>query len=727
MKSLKAAIGIGVRRASQRKQTGVATILVILMVGVGLVAVSVGTLHSMRNTQERQLVAHAQVNAQAGAWAAVEAVRQFLGKLTAEQLAGLAKGSGNAWNITSAGTDGLTQTAIVKDIVPPSGAEKAYKITAEIGAVAAAGQSSSTIEVVYEVTPGAAPSNYNINAFLDFYNDLNMSGGIELKSTEDQRIKGLDFNVDGDFTAGGTGVSGDGIRNISVTGNISVSSDVKAKLLKGRNVKLTGGSMAEKIEAWGIPFGEDGSKGTETSSVGGHTCCGIVRLGSWDKNIMPEVRANGEVYGTGSGAKTIHARKTVDLSSDGAYESVNSLVDIFVKDIATVPSSKTLDIHAARNVTLSGDKVTSVKAGGNVSCSNKGIEFLITAAGTITDCLLAPGSSAPTPVVSPTIPEVPKVELKRPTVDTWKLKDAANYAIELIDGRVRVTVKNVNGLADGFYYIGTYAPEHKREYLCKAVLATNKTQCDPTETAKKSAFPFCTNGSDSDKCFEFDPTVGKKTMKISGTTGSFALPPGVIWFDGDLILATGPYFNTIIATKNITSTADLFTYALNYAAAYDNKTPPSNAVCKNEYKSPIVPAYLGRYPKNYCSSDGTYTPNALGNIALIAGGYDPADNPDITKPTVYSGGTINLTAKNEVFGTIVAGDLLRTSGDTTVHGYVSAAGLQLIDSASNVVSAKTTIDLTNLPSTYKPNEIPNMGGGGTGTIAESKVLWTRYL
>lgn len=725
MKSLKAAIGIGVRRASQRKQAGVATILVILMVGVGLVAVSVGTLHSMRNTQERQLVAHAQVNAQAGAWAAVEAVRQFLGKLTAEQLAGLLKNS--AWDISVTGAEGLTQTATIKDVTPPVGTEKAYKVRAEIGAVATAGQSSSTIEVVYEVTPGASPSNYNINAFLDFYNDLNMSGGIELKSTEDQRIKGLDFNVDGDFTAGGTGVSGDGIRNISVTGNISVSSDVKAKLLKGRNVSLTGGSMADKIEAWGIPAGEEGSKGTEASSLNGDTCCGIVRLGSWDKKIMPEVRANGEVYGKGSGAKTIHARKTVDLSSDGAYESVNSLVDIFVKDIATVPSGKTLDIHAARNVTLSGDKVTSVKAGGDVSCSNKDIQFLITAAGTITNCGLAAGSSAPTPVALPTIPEVPKVELKRPTVDTWKLKDAANYAIELIDGRVRVTVKNVNGLSDGFYYIGTYAPEHTREYLCKTVLESNKKHCDESITAKDKAFPFCTNGDDYNRCFEFDHAVGKKSMKISGTTGSFALPPGVIWFDGDLILATGPYFNTIIATKNITSTADLFTYALNYAAAYDNKSPPSNAVCKNEYKLPVVAAYLGKYPKNYCAPDGTYTSNALGNIALIAGGYDPADNPDITKPTVYSGGTINLTAKNEVFGTIVAGDLLRTSGDTTVHGYVSAAGLQLIDSGKNVISAKTTIDLTNLPSTYKPNEIPNMGGGNTGTTAESKVLWTRYL
>lgn len=723
MKSLKAAIGIGVRRASQRKQAGVATILVILMVGVGLVAVSVGTLHSMRNTQERQLVAHAQVNAQAGAWAAVEAVRQFLGKLTAEQLAGLQ--IGNTWNITSVGTDGLTQTTIVRDVAPPSGTEKAYKIKAEIGAVAAAGQSSSTIEVVYEVTPGAAPSNYNINGFLDFYNDLNMSGGIELKNTEDQKAKGLDFNVDGDFIAGGTGVMGDGIRNISVTGNVSVGSDIKAKLLKGRNVSLTGGSMAEKIEAWGIPAGEVGSKGSETSSLGGDTCCGIVRLGSWDSKVMPEVRANGEVYGKGSGAKTIHARKTVDLSSDGAYESVNSLVDIFVKDIKTVPSGKTLDIHAARNVTLSGDKVTSVKAGGDVSCSDKNIEFLITAAGSITNCKLAVGSSAPTPVALPTIPEVSKVELKRPTVDSWKLKDAANYAIELVDGKVQVTVKNINGLDDAVYYIGTYAPEHRREYLCKGVKTTNKTQCDETITAKVSAFPFCTNGDDYNYCFAFDHTAKKMTMR--GTTGSYALPPGVIWFNGDLVLETGPYFNTFVATKNITSSGDLVTYALNYAAEYDKKTPPSNAVCKNQYKLPIVSAYQGKYPKNYCAADGTYTPNALGNIALIAGGYDPVDNPDLTKPTKYSGGMINLTAKNEIFGTIVAGDLLKTSGDTTVHGYVSAAGLQLIDSATNIVSAKTTIDLTNLPSTYKPNEIPNMGGGGTGTTAESKVLWTRYL
>ncbi len=63
MRSLKHRVGLSIRRGLRERQQGIATILVILMIGVGVVAVSVGTMHTMRNTQERQLVAQSQINA----------------------------------------------------------------------------------------------------------------------------------------------------------------------------------------------------------------------------------------------------------------------------------------------------------------------------------------------------------------------------------------------------------------------------------------------------------------------------------------------------------------------------------------------------------------------------------------------------------------------------------------------------------------------------------------
>ena len=93
-------------RVSIRRQRGVATLLVILMVGVGLVSVSLGTLHSVRSAQERQLVAHAQVNAQAAVWATVDVVRQYLKTLTPQQLAGLTQNS----TCSISGNDALVQS-----------------------------------------------------------------------------------------------------------------------------------------------------------------------------------------------------------------------------------------------------------------------------------------------------------------------------------------------------------------------------------------------------------------------------------------------------------------------------------------------------------------------------------------------------------------------------------------------------------------------------------------
>jgi hypothetical protein len=721
MKSLKVALGIGVYRRLHTQQKGVATILVILMIGVGVIAVSAGTLHTLRNTQERQLVAQSQVNAQAGAWAAVEVVRKVLGTLDKQQLATL---NGNTtWGIR--GTEGLTQSAHIKTIESPVGTAADFKITAEVSAIAAAGQSSSTIEVVYAVTPAGTPGVYNLAGALDFYNDLVATGGIVL----DAPSRGMDFNVDGDFNATSLSITGTGLRNVSVTGNVTMDSDVHAELLRARNVTINGGATARVIEAFGKPVGDPGSVGTETSKARGDTCCGTVRLNSWgaswakDTNGTPlrsDVKANGLVYSGGAGASKIAARKSVVLSSGGAvHGDITTLVDLTASGSGSIGV-----VRAGRNVTINDTSTASISAVGQVTCSGT-VAHNISAA--VIDAACIPGIHSIGVVAAPQVDELPPVTLAQPKVDAYTLKGAANYVIEFVSGKVQVTVKNVNGLQDGVYYIGSYG-SYVREYLCKAIETNSTNKCDASVQAMTSAQPFCVNSKaadpEYDKCFGFDPTT--KTMSLSGSFPNMAIPTGVIWIDGSFNLATGPYFNTFIATKNITTSGQLATYAINYAAAYDNKTPPSNAVCKNQYGTATYTAFNGLYPTNFCSATGVFTPSPIGNLGLLAGGYDPVDNPNNTK-TVYSGGVITLAAGNEVFGTVAAGNLLKTSGNTTIHGYISAAGLQQDPNVTNNLGGKTEVNLNNLPDTYKPGEIPDMSGGATGVTAESKVLWTRYL
>lgn len=726
MKTIKAALGIGVRRASQRKQSGVATILVILMVGVGLVAVSVGTMHTMRNTQERQLVAHSQVNAQAGAWAAVEAVRQMLGTLTADQLAGLVKN--NEWSISGTGVDGLTQKAVVTDIIAPAALETDYKIKAQVSAVAAAGQSSSTVEVVYSVVAGSAPSPFVLNGVLDFYNDLKVEGGMTFNAPTDSTAagpNGLNFNVDGNMKLNSVGISGDGIHTLKVTGNLEAGSNVNAQVVYARNIKITGAANIVQAYAFGDPAG----KGSETSIADGDTCCGAVNMsGGTGITILG---ANGWVTSGGGGVTNINARRHVKITQWGSYSEIISGEYIDAEIGGTVTTAK-----AVGNVILKETTTTSVLSLGNIECKSSSKDHpLLRANGTITGCKeiksplnLKPGQSLTASdigvrdVISP-------VTLTRPTVDAWALKGAANYAIERVaTGGYKVEVKSINGVTDGTYYLkATSAWKQKnssgtevtvdtgeREFLCPLAEGTLATAALCAHPVK----PFCNGFSSNGSCFK-DSTA--TLLKVNGKS----LPPGVIWIKGDFEMGSGIYYNTFISTGNISTSGAAVSYSVNYASAYKN-TPSNtsetakNAICKNEFKE-VVADFKDMYPTNYCDSTGKYTPNAVGNIGLLAGGYATEGG---TK--TYLGGNISLNNSNTIFGTVVAGNLLKTSGQTVIHGYVSAAGSQLSE-GENVTGNSTTIDLKYLPPGYKPGEIPNMGGGSTGAVAKSEVLWSRYL
>lgn len=713
MKSLKAAMGIGYR-ANHRRQAGVATILVILMIGVGLVAVSVGTLHTMRNTQERQLAAHAQVNAQAGAWAAVEAVRQLLGTLTGAQLAGLVQDS--PWTIT--GTQGLTQTATIIDVVAPAASATDFKITAEVSAVADAGKSSSTIEVVYSVTPASGDGSMALSAVLDFYNDLNTTGGITLNAPGNQ---GLDFNVDGDFSATSAGVSGTGFRNINVTGNIYLDSQVSATVIRGRNIRLVQSAKAITAEAWGIPQGEEGSTGNATSKKG-FTCCGNIDIETWGTANQPVVvtaKANGTVNSQAGEVTNILARKNVRLAGKGA-DSVRALGNMEI----TAWTEKATDVLVGGDLKISGGigGASGVLAAvGRVDCpgghSNKTIKAKM-AANLNANC----NGTVDAAITAPLITKVAPVVLNKPVVDAWALKGAANYAIEFTaDRKVAVKVKNVNGIADGDYFLGHYGKAQM--HLCKSVTVVNGySSCNtsgPGAMAKADSMPFCINYDENTTCIT--PDFDAKKLNIKADSIPAAMPAGVIWFDGTLNLAGGPFFNTFIATHDITTSGAVNVYSVNYGSDY-LINGSSDAICKNQRGNSTFTAYTSKYPTNFCSANLTFEPAAIGNIALLAGGFNQAS------PETFVGGKISLTASTNIYGTVVAGNILETSGATTVYGYITAAGLQNIATEVNSLTASITVDLTKRPSAYNPDKIPDTSsGGGAGETAESVVLWTRYL
>ena len=147
-----------------RYERGAATILTVVLIGIGLVSASLGAMHSVRSTQERQLAAHAQVNAQSGVWATVEVVRAYLQTLNKDQLTTLALNQ--IWTIS--GNTDLAQQAVLLTLTPPVAPALDYKLTARLTATDTAARSSSSLEVVYSVTPASAGGNAQLNGVLDF-------------------------------------------------------------------------------------------------------------------------------------------------------------------------------------------------------------------------------------------------------------------------------------------------------------------------------------------------------------------------------------------------------------------------------------------------------------------------------------------------------------------------------------------------------------------------------
>ena len=60
---------------------GIATVLILLLVGLSLSAAVFGTAHYIRSQQQQDVAAHAQTQAQMKAWTGAELVRQYLQQL----------------------------------------------------------------------------------------------------------------------------------------------------------------------------------------------------------------------------------------------------------------------------------------------------------------------------------------------------------------------------------------------------------------------------------------------------------------------------------------------------------------------------------------------------------------------------------------------------------------------------------------------------------------------
>lgn len=303
---------------------------------------------------------------------------------------------------------------------------------------------------------------------------------------------------------------------------------------------------------------------------------------------------------------------------------------------------------------------------------------------------------------------VSKVKLDTDTFNAYDIEADANFAFKMENGYRKVTVRNVEGIDDGTYFLGNYPGGGYKDYLCTAVTGS-KDAPDCTSPARTETKTICKGYSDQNGCFSYNASTG---WKVVGTS----MAPGVAWFEGNLEVATGTYYNTFIATGNIKTSGQHVTYAPNYAGyngKADGETYAPQGVCTNSQFPSIRPS-------QFCNADGSYLSVEPGDYAFMAGSRADDDFDDIAS---YQGGNITLGSSSNVYGNVRAGNEFSSGGNTTIHGFVSA--LALGSKVANSLGGSTTFDLRNLPKTFK---LQGPGGseeaGGPGGV---RLKWSRYL
>lgn len=659
----------------KKKQQGIATILIVLLIGMSMTAMTIGISHAVKSTQHKQTAVHASTHVQSAAWAAVTVFKSYLKQVNYEDVESLTLGEEIPLTIT-----GLPQhiTATVVNVDASQKASAGIRVTANIRAQDQTAQASSSIQVVYHILNAVCNLCQRLSANIDLFDITNLGGDISFNLPVGGEST---VSVEGNVNALNIALAN--VTYLNSTGNVILGSAVPIK-----EVYINGNLLL------------DGSAKVNKASV-----LGVVTLknnGSGDV-----IYANGNVEMDGGPTLAVNSRSNVDLKK---YASHHTIIAGGLVSVAA-PITK---VHAKGNILLTQwADARDIATESTLTC--------VSPYWTMFDSLLAEIALVNCPAVGtnvksgvdltiPIMDVLPPYTTIKPVIDAWPLKAQANYAFEYTGGKIRVTVKNVNNIGDGTYLLGRYPYSGGRDhlqYLCDAVDAAGNCTAPVARTKT-----LCQGHSTSNACFAYD--VSAKKWTIDGKN----MAPGIVWFEGDLNLANGQYYNTFIATGNLTTAGSLKSYAPNFVGY--------NAICNNAFPLNATTDFAGLYPTQLCDISAVklkYSP--VGNIAILAGGNNPNNGG------AFEGGNITLGASNEMFGSVLASGYFDTGGDTIVHGYVSATANKT-GSGANDLAGKTVIDLTNLPSTYKPNEVPAGDGSSCADSCNAasdgtSVLWTRYL
>ncbi|MEN6671221.1 hypothetical protein AAJP47_12690 [Psychrobacter sp. B38] len=662
-------------------QSGFATILMVLLIGLAVTASAVGTAYYINTSQKGLVSSHALTNVESGAWAGVETFRKYLNNLNPQDIQDL-----NGQSLILKISDDREMKVNNISIEKIGTDNQKYYVTTNIQNISEKAKAASTLKIVYEISfdtdsSTATPGSEKVVVFpnaMNFYGDLIADGGIEFSDS----VKNAVVSVDGKFSTS-SGLKG--VRELKTTDDVSIS-----------------GGGAEGLE--NIYSNGD----VELTASGSYSL----------------VSAKGKVKTTGGvSIKDIYADGNVDIKSGGIFNSIDTKKSIKVEAGPTITKAvaeKKIDVkngtihHAFANSDIDYDLWNTIKtaeSGGTFKCvSEYWSNYEKISAVDFKSCPSNKGNLVTLPkgakVASPTGALVEVTIDKKPMVNALAYEESANYVFSVDNrDRIKVYVRQVKGIAEDSYYLGKTKVNYSQSwgYLCKTV--DNEGYC-----TSKVVGNFAKNYSWINQII----TYKNNEWLLRDTQNSeLSIASGVLFFKGKVNLSMGKYANTIIATDDIDYGGSITLKAPNHAGAQQT--------CGSQY-FPM--------PTNLCTPDRKLSLPTIGNIALLSGSCKNATSMDKCSKN-YDGGDIRLGAQATVEGSIIAGNKLESSGRTVIKGPILAAAMSKSHGGNDSkLGGSTSIDFNGVDDDSTVITLPSgedEEDSSASTTQRVKVKWAKYV
>ncbi len=485
-------------RCPRRRARGIATVLTMLLMGLGMAAAAIGVAMQLRGTQAQAMTLNAQTRAQMKAWTGTEVVRQFVATLDSAQRNAL---------VTAAQAGGATLAfgtlqGIEATVLPASGASELHVAVTGVAAEGTRAEATSTVLAVFAMDAGGAGGG-GPPVVLNFNRNLKLGGSITVLK-DASSTTAFEINVNGDLSTGGNSITG--VDTIRSTGTINIGSGSSFGLLHANcDVVLSGSVKAVTVKARRHYC----ASGTAAAS-GEATANGSIKVaGGYSANGT--LQALDDVQGVEScQASGTAASSTSTVAATCAAPTVLG-VDL------TAGGSGAGTVRTAGHVRLDSGRIGTLAAGGNLHVNSSGTVDASSIGGTLTKPTWNHGVQVSLGGSEPALAAVTAVSMPSPVFDAYEHEGAAHYAFRIDAAGFRtVTVSHVSGVADGTYYLGRYA-SHQLDHLCTA-LASGATPANPTCSlpAASASRTLCKGYSAYNGCISH--TVGTGTGRIDGTS-----------------------------------------------------------------------------------------------------------------------------------------------------------------------------------------------------------------